>query len=131
LNILFICSPTRRLIFPDQTIFQFDTDEVTTILLYKHHKMPTTFCFLFFCWNGLHDAHKYSLRAHCQNMFFVVTFLLKSGVCVMECGASQKGRRCFFVVDGKGKTKLNRRNTEKKKSNGAVLSVVEWGCKSK
>jgi hypothetical protein len=42
-----------------------------------------------------------------------------------------KRTEVFFVVDGKGKTKLNRRNTEKKKSNGAVLVVVEWGCKSK
>jgi hypothetical protein len=42
-----------------------------------------------------------------------------------------KRTEIFFVVDGKGNTKLNRMNTQKKKSNGAVLIVVEWGCKSK
>jgi hypothetical protein len=117
------CSPTKGLRFPDQTVFffQFDTDEVTTILLYKHHKMPTTFCFLFFCWDGLHDAHK-THYAHTVKYFFV-TFLFISCVCVWwTVGRRKKDGdvfRCWREI----------RKHEIK--HGAVLIVVdEWVAKA-
>lgn len=86
--------------------------------------MPTTFFFLFFLlgWGveaGLHNAHKYSLRAHGQ-IFFFVTFHLC--VCVWwTVGRRKKAGDVFLfsLLMGKGNTKLNRIGTRKR--NGTVL----------
>jgi hypothetical protein len=86
--------------------------------------MPTTFFSFFFCWAGgwgLHDAHK-THYAHTVKYIFSLELFFSFLVCVMDCGASQKGRRCFsFFVDGKRKHEIKQNRNTKNKRNGTVL----------
>jgi hypothetical protein len=86
----------------------------------------------FFCWGGwgrVYMMHTNTHYAHTVKYFFY-NFSFHF-LCVMDCGASQKGRRCFsFLLTGKRNTKSNRIGTRKRKETARFFIVVEWGCKS-
>ncbi|EFX66720.1 hypothetical protein DAPPUDRAFT_302431 [Daphnia pulex] len=66
--------------------------------------MPTTFCFLFSAGMGYMMHIKLTTRTRSKYVFCDFSFKIWC-VCVMECGASQKGRRCFSLMTGNKETR--------------------------